>query len=117
MTRICSVSRIFQTNCKLFVCAKEKARNLKKRYFTWLTQNLVEQSSGNNLLNSRILKRVNCINWELKFSMKSTMSSLNIYFTFYKNDKFYYKSLKHTSFSVLGLMVQEYEFATSRQLS
>ena len=24
MTRICSVSRIFQTNCKLFVCAKEK---------------------------------------------------------------------------------------------
>ena len=36
MVRICSVSGIFQTNCKLFVCAKEKTRN-KKRYFTWLT--------------------------------------------------------------------------------
>ena len=36
MTRICSVSKIFQTNCKLFVCAKEKTGN-KKRYFTWLT--------------------------------------------------------------------------------
>ena len=59
----------------------------------------MEQSRGNNLLNSRILKRVNCINWELKFSMKSTMSSLNIYFTFYRNDKFYSKSLQLTSFS------------------
>ena len=89
MTRICSVSGIFQTNCKLLMCAKEKTRN-RKRYFTWLTPDFVEQSRGNNLLNSRILKRVNCINWELKFSMKSTMSSLNIYFTFYRNDKFYY---------------------------
>ena len=24
MTRICSVSRMFQTDCKLFVCTKEK---------------------------------------------------------------------------------------------
>ena len=39
------------------------------------------------------------MNWELKFPMKSTTSSLNIYFTFYRNDKFYHKSLKHTSFS------------------
>ena len=31
--------------------------------------------------------------------MKSTMSSVNIYFTCYRNNKFYYKSLKHTSFS------------------
>ena len=82
MTRICSVSRIFQTNCKLFVYAKGKARN-KRDISPGRPQNLVEQSSGNNLLNSRILKRVNCINWELKVSMKSTMSSLNIYFTFY----------------------------------
>ena len=51
-------------------------------------------------MNSTILKRANCINSELKFSMKSTMSSLNIYFTFYRNDNFCYKSLKHTSFSV-----------------
>ena len=92
MARMCSVFRIFQTNRKLFMCAKEKTRN-KKRYFTWLTQNLVEQSSRNNLLNSRILKHANCINWELKFSMKSTMSSLNIYFKYYRNVKFYYRSL------------------------
>ena len=69
----------------------------------------MEQSSGNNIWNSRILKRVNCINSELKFSKKSTMSSLNIYFSFYRNDKFYYKSLK-SQVSVLGLMVQEYKF-------
>ena len=49
-------------------------------------------------LNSRIYKRVNCINWELKFLSKSTMSSVNIYFRFYRNNKFYSKSLKHTSF-------------------
>ena len=30
--------------------------------------------------------------------MKSTMSGVNIYFTFYRNIKFYSKSLKHTSF-------------------
>ena len=53
MTRMCSVSRIFQTNCKLFVCAKEKTRN-KRDILPSLPQNLVEQSSGNNLLNSRI---------------------------------------------------------------
>ena len=35
----------------------------------------------------------------IQFSIKSTMSSLNIYFTFYKNIKLYSKSLKHTSFS------------------
>ena len=98
MSRICFVSGIFQTNCKLFVSAKEKQETKKDISPGW-PQNLVKQSSGNNLLNSRILKRVNCINWELKFSMKWKMSSLNIYFTFYKNDKFYYKSLKHTSFS------------------
>ena len=45
-------------------------------------QNLAEQSSGNNLLNSRILKRVNCINWEFKLSVKSTMSSVDIYLHF-----------------------------------
>ena len=98
MTRICSVSRIFQTNCKLFVCTKEKTRNMK-RYFTWLTPEPCRTSSGNNLLNSRILKSDNCINWELKFSVKSTVSSLDIYFTFHRNDKFYYKSLKRKSFS------------------
>ena len=98
MTRICSVSRIFQTNRKLFLCAKEKQETKRDISPDW-PQNLVEQSSGNNLLNSRILKRVNCINWELKLSMKSTMSSLNIYLTFYRNYKFYYKSLKQTRFS------------------
>ena len=30
MTRVCSVSRIFQTNCKLFVCAKEKNKKQKE---------------------------------------------------------------------------------------
>ena len=30
MTRICYVSRIFQTNCKLFVCTKEKATKQKE---------------------------------------------------------------------------------------
>ena len=44
------------------------------------------------------------------------MSSLNIYLTFYRNDKFYYKSL-NTQVLGLDLMVQEYKFATSRQLS
>ena len=39
------------------------------------------------------------LTFDIKFSMKLTMSSLNIYFTFYRNDKFYYKSVKHTSFS------------------
>ena len=42
---------------------------------------------------------VDCINWEFKFSMKSTMSMIT-YFTFYRNNKFYSKSLKHTSFSI-----------------
>ena len=97
MTRICSVSRIFQINCKLFVCAKEKTRN-KKRYFNWLTPEPCRTKQRKHLLNSSILKCVSCINWELKFSMKSTMSSLDICFTFHKNDKFHYKSLKHTSF-------------------
>ena len=35
----------------------------------------------------------------IQFSMKSTRSSVNIYFTFYRNIKFYSKFLKHTSFS------------------
>ena len=30
MTRISSVSRIFQTNCKLFVCAKRKNKKQKE---------------------------------------------------------------------------------------
>ena len=98
MTRICSVSRIFQTDCKLFLCAKEKNGKQKEIFRLVDPQNLVERSSGNNLLSSRILKRVNCINWELKFSTKSTMSGLNIYFTFYRNDKFYYESLKTLKF-------------------
>ena len=84
-------------NCSC-VQKKKETRN-KKRYLTWLTQNLVEQSSGNNLLNSRILNGVSCINWELKFSMKSTMSSLNTYFKLYRNNKLHNKSLKRTSFS------------------
>ena len=62
---------------------------------------------------SASLKRVSCINWKFKLSMKSMMSSGDIYFTFYGNDKFYYKSL-NTEVLVLGLMVQEYKFATSR---
>ena len=78
------------------MCAKRKHKTKRDNSPGW-PQNLAEQSSGNNLLNSRILKRVNCINWEFKFSTESTMSSVNIYFTFYRNDKFYYKSLKHTS--------------------
>ena len=77
----------------------QKKKQETKEIFNLVDLNLVEQSSGNNLLNSTILKRVKCINWELKFSMKLTMSSLNMYFTFYRNDKFYYKSLKYTSFS------------------
>ena len=76
MTRICSVSGILQTNCKLFVCAKEKKTRNKKRYFTWLTPKPCRTKQQKQSLNSRILKCVNCINWELKFSMKSTMSSL-----------------------------------------
>ena len=99
MTRICYVSRIWQTDCKLFVCAKEKTRN-KQRYFTWLTPEPCGSwnKAAETILNFRILKPVNCINWELKFSMKWTMSSLNIYFTSYRNAKFYYKSLKLSSF-------------------
>ena len=31
MIIICSVSRIFQTDCKLFVCAKEKKKQETKR--------------------------------------------------------------------------------------
>ena len=83
-------------NCS---CVQKKKQETKRDISPSKPQNLVEQSNGSNLLNSRILKRVNCINWELKFSMKSTMSSLNIHFTFYRNAKFYYKSLKHTSLS------------------
>ena len=30
MTGICSVSRIFQTDCKLFVCTKEKNKKQKE---------------------------------------------------------------------------------------
>ena len=44
------------------------------------------------------------------------MPSVNIYFTFYINIKFYSKSLK-TQVLVLGLIVGEYKFAASRQLS
>ena len=33
MTKVCSVSRIFQTNCKLFVCAKEKKNKKQKDIF------------------------------------------------------------------------------------
>ena len=58
----------------------------------------------------------------IQFSMKLTMSSVNIYCTFCRNIKYYSKYLKHTSFStsqvlVLGLTVREYKFAASRQLS
>ena len=77
---------------KLFVRAKENQetkRNISR----------CRESSENNLLNSGILKRVNCINWEIELSVKSTMSSVKICFTFYRNDTFYYRSLKHTSFS------------------
>ena len=82
-------------------CSCVKKNNKKQKEIFHLVDPIIllNKSSGNNLLHSRILKRVNCINWELKFSMKLTMSSLNIYFTFYRNDKFYYKYLKHTSFS------------------
>ena len=59
---------------------------------------LVDPRTLQNKAAETILKRVNCINWEFKFSLKSTMSSVNIYFIFYRNHKFYYKSLKHTSF-------------------
>ena len=31
MTRICYVSRIFQTICKLFMCAKEQSKQETKR--------------------------------------------------------------------------------------
>ena len=47
-------SWIFQTNCKFFVCAKEKQETKRDVSPGW-PQNLAEQSSGNNLLNSRIL--------------------------------------------------------------
>ena len=73
---------MFCSNCKLSCVQKKKTTRNKKRYFNWLAPDLVEQSSRNNLLNSGILKRVNWINWGLKFSMKSTKSSLNICFTF-----------------------------------
>ena len=82
-------------------CLYVQKKNKKQKEIFHLVdpRTFAEQSSGNNLLDSRILKRVKCMNWEFRFSMKSTMSSVNIYFTFYRNDKFYYKSLKHTSFS------------------
>ena len=96
MTRICSVYRIFQTNCKNFMLAKEK-KNRKQNEICHLVDPRTKQRKQS--LNSRILKCVNCINWELEFSMRFTMSSLNIYFSFYRNSEFYYKSLKHTSFS------------------
>ena len=64
MTTICSVSRIFQTNCKLFVCAKEKNKRQKEMIHLVDPRTFAEQNSGNNLLNSGILKRV--INWEFE---------------------------------------------------
>ena len=85
---------IFQTNCKLFLCGKEK-QETKERFHPVDPRTLQNKAARNNLLNSRILERVNCINWEFKVSVKSTMSSV-IYFTFYRNDKFFYKSLNKT---------------------
>ena len=52
-TKICSVRRIFKTKCKLFMCAKGKHKTKRNNSPCW-PQNLGEQSSGNNLLNSRI---------------------------------------------------------------
>ena len=52
-TKICSVPRIFKTKCKLFMCAKGKHKTKRNNSPCW-PQNLAEQSSGNNLLNSRI---------------------------------------------------------------
>ena len=60
-------------NCS---CMQKKEQETKRDISPACPQNLAEQSRGNNLLNSRILKCVNCISWELKFSMKSTMSSV-----------------------------------------
>ena len=52
-TKICSVPRIFKTKCKLFMCAKGEHKRKRNNSPCW-PQNLAEQSSGNNLLNSRI---------------------------------------------------------------
>ena len=60
------------------MCAKGKHKTKRDNSPGW-PQNLAEQSSGNNLLNSRILKRVNCINWEFKVSMESTKCQVLIY--------------------------------------
>ena len=65
-TKIFSVPRIFKTKCKLFMCAKGKHKTKRNNSPYW-PQNLAEQSSGNNLLNSRILNCVNCINWDFSF--------------------------------------------------
>ena len=77
----------------ILICSCVQKKNKKQKEIFHLVD------PRNNLLNSRILKRVNCINWKFKFSMKSTISNVDIYFTFYSNELFYYKSLKHTRFS------------------
>ena len=49
----------------------------------------------------------------IQFSITLTVSSVDIYFTFYRNIKF--QSLKHKTLKVLvrGLIVREYKFAAS----
>ena len=52
-TKICSVPRLLKTKCKLFMCANRKHKTKRNNSPCW-PQNLAEQSSRNNLLNSRI---------------------------------------------------------------
>ena len=47
--------------------------------------------------------------------MKSTMSGINIYFTFYRNIlRSFILNLQNAQVLVLGLIVREYKFAASR---
>ena len=78
------------------MCQKENTN--KKRQFTWFTPEPCRTKQWKQSLNSRT-KICPLHQLGTQFSMKWTMSSVDIYFTFYRNIKFYSKSLKHTSFS------------------
>ena len=92
---------LFPEYLKLNVnCSCVRKENTKQKEIIHLVDpRTLQNKAEETIFEFQNLRMCQLYQMGIQFSMKSTMSSLNIYFTFYRNIKFYSKSLKHTSFS------------------
>ena len=91
--KICSSPRIFETFVNCLRVQKENTKHKSHMVGPCRTKQQKQSFEFWNLKTSQLHKL------RIPFSMKLTMSSVNLYLTFYRNIKIYSKSLKHTSFS------------------